>query len=195
MGFWTIRNKITFVGGAIVLAAVVLMIALNQVQSSKFGNQVSSLSERLVEADLDHIIQGVRNLVATQDTTLQLTVDQNLATGLYVLEKEGGLNQYTSHQIWQAVNQFNGETQEIDLPMLIVGTAWVGQNEDFNKTSPLVDQLAALAGGKVTLFQVMGEEGDLLRVATNVELMGNGQLAVLCRRFTRMERKTLLLLN
>jgi hypothetical protein len=58
---------------------------------------------------------------------------------------------------------------ELRLPQLTVGGAWVGQNTDPGVPTPVVDEVKGLVGGVATIFQRMNADGDMIRVATNVE--------------------------
>lgn len=71
---------------------------------------------------------------------------------------------------WKATNQLDKETKEVKLPKMLVGGAWVGQNDDASQPSPVVDGIAAKAGVPlVTLFQRINDAGDMLRIATTVK--------------------------
>ena len=59
----------------------------------------------------------------------------------------------------------------MELPKLMVGGAWLGQNRSTTVTTPVVDEVKHLVGATCTIFQRMNEQGDMLRVATNVEDM------------------------
>ncbi|WP_419788210.1 Cache 3/Cache 2 fusion domain-containing protein [Pseudodesulfovibrio sp.] len=45
---------------------------------------------------------------------------------------------------------------------------WFGQNIQPNVPTPLVDTIMKLTRTTCTVFQTMDEQGDLLRVATNI---------------------------
>ncbi|PKO12266.1 MAG: hypothetical protein CVU39_24790 [Chloroflexi bacterium HGW-Chloroflexi-10] len=169
MGFWTISRKLTIIGGAIIVVAIMIVIGVTQIAFNNYGKSVNNLTQNLVTSDLDHIIQGAYHLVNTQNRVLQDLLDKNSNTGLYILEKEGGLNTSTSTIIqWQIRNELSGESQEINLPSLIVGTTRVIKNEDPEQTSLWIDTLFELFGGRAVLFQVINPEGDLLRISSNI---------------------------
>ena len=69
---------------------------------------------------------------------------------------------------WKAVNQLTQEATEVDLPRMMVGQTWLGQNRDTGSVSPVVDRTRELVGCGCTIFQRMNEAGDMLRVCTNV---------------------------
>jgi methyl-accepting chemotaxis protein len=169
MGFWTISRKLTIIGGAIIVVAIMIVIGVTQIAFNNYGKSANNLTQNLVTSDLDHIIQGAYHLVNTQNRVLQDLLDKNSNTGLYILKKEGGLNTSTSTIIqWQIRNELSGESQEINLPSLIVGTTRVLKNDDPRQTSLWIDTLYELFGGRSVLFQVINPEGDLLRISSNI---------------------------
>ncbi len=57
---------------------------------------------------------------------------------------------------------------------MMVGSRWLGQNNHMGVDSPIVDMIKRLVGGTATIFQRMNDQGDILRVTTNVQkLDGN----------------------
>jgi signal transduction histidine kinase len=52
---------------------------------------------------------------------------------------------------------------------MYVGKTWLGQNASTSAATPVVDEVKKLVGCTCTIFQRMNENGDMLRVATNVQ--------------------------
>src|SRR5690606_15645941 len=82
-------------------------------------------------------------------------------------------NQYTNIQ---AVNQFSLDSKEIKIQLMRIGTSVININEDFNKYQPIIDDLKE-NNYTFTIFQRINEQGDMLRIATNVK-NNNGKRAV-----------------
>jgi methyl-accepting chemotaxis protein len=78
---------------------------------------------------------------------------------------------------WKAVNQFTGESQIVSLPKMFVGGNWLGQNYDSSVPSAVVDKVTRYTRDSCTIFQRMNEQGDMLRVCTNV-VAASGKRAV-----------------
>jgi methyl-accepting chemotaxis protein len=154
-------------GGA-VLASIVL-ITVGAWQSNVFGDQAEAEVRKLMDADLDHIAEGVYNLVKAQDEAVQLKVNHDLNVARHVLHREGSVTLSDEMITWAAVNQYTQEAIEVELPMMMVGGAWLGRNTDLETETLVVDEVKELVGGTATIFQRMNEQGDILRVATNVE--------------------------
>jgi ABC-type transporter Mla subunit MlaD len=124
----------------------------------------------LAETDLDHIVRGVRSLLASQHEVLQSSVTHALNVSRRLLEDAGGANLSTEDTVeWRAVNQFSKAAITISLPKMRVGDRWFGQNPGLETPTPIVDDVKELMGGTCTIFQRMNPTGDMLRVATNVE--------------------------
>lgn len=85
-----------------------------------------------------------------------------------VLSNCGGLQAGTRRVRWSAKDQFSGVSTSVGVPELHVGDTPVVHNDDPRRPSVLVDEVHALVGGAVTLFQRMDEAGAMLRVATTV---------------------------
>ena len=57
---------------------------------------------------------------------------------------------------------------------MLVNSTWLGMNRSADKPSAVVDRVKEIVGGTCTIFQRMNDDGDLLRVCTNVKkLDGN----------------------
>jgi methyl-accepting chemotaxis protein len=164
-----IRYKIMgmAMGGA-VLASIIL-VTVGAWQSNVFGDQAEAEVSKLMDADLDHITEGVYNLVKAQDEAVQLKVNHDLNVARHLLQNKGAVALSDDTMTWTAVNQYTQEAVEVELPMMLVGGTWLGPNTDLNTETPVVDEVKGLVGGTATIFQRMNEEGDILRVATNVE--------------------------
>ncbi len=161
--------KISLVGivGVLVTAAALLVLAAWQ--SAQYHRLAETEVNKLIDADLDHITQGVYNLVQTEDEAVQEQVNNNLNVARHILEHEGKVRLSSETLTWTAVNQFTTESQQIQLPKLIVGNLQVEPNDDPAVETPLVDEVVGLVGDTCTIFQRMNEKGDMLRVATAVK--------------------------
>ncbi|MCL4234305.1 MAG: methyl-accepting chemotaxis protein, partial [Deltaproteobacteria bacterium] len=78
---------------------------------------------------------------------------------------------------WPAENQFTKQARAVKLPRMTLGGTPVEPLSDFAKRAPVVDDVHDLIGTSCTIFQKMNDQGDLLRVATNVK-KADGKRAV-----------------
>jgi len=104
----------------------------------------------LSSRNLDHSLQGIHALCATQQESLQQTVDTALKVAHKLLQDGGGFQLADAETVeWRASNQFTQAPRVVSLPKATVGTTWLGQNRDPRTRSPLVDELHALTGQDV----------------------------------------------
>jgi len=98
--------------------------------------------------------------------TQKIGHDLNVARRFMRDAGEVSFSEKTVH--WEAVNQETKVGRRVDLPQMLVGDTWLGQNHDPAAVSPVVDAVKDLVGGTCTIFQRMNDAGDMLRVSTNV---------------------------
>ncbi|MGE4559802.1 MAG: Cache 3/Cache 2 fusion domain-containing protein [Desulfobulbus sp.] len=168
-----LNAKVALTGTACVLVTAVALVFLAVWQSREYNGLAQIEVDSLVNADLDHIAQGVLHLVRTENEAVQAQIDGNLKMARHFLDLKGGARLTGEKISWRAENQFTGESRDLLLPKLLFGDTWCGRNADFEVETPLVDKVASLVGASVTVFQKMNEQGDMLRVATTVRTKGN----------------------
>jgi methyl-accepting chemotaxis protein len=153
--------------GGIVLTAAVL-VGVGAVEGQRFGAQAEKSVTELAREDQDHVAEGVTRLVSAVGAEVQQSVNAAQQVAISELGQRGGLRFAPETVTWQATNQFTQAVSTVNLPRVTVGGTWLGQNRDLRAATPVVDDIRAMVGGTVTIFQRMNAAGDLLRVATNV---------------------------
>ena len=123
---------------------------------------------RMAYEDLDHIASSVNGMCKAQDELLQKMVDNSLNVAHKELALKGSVRFASDTVKWDAVNQFTKETQSVSIPKMLVGGTWLGKNTAAGDATPVVDQVRTQMDVTSTIFQRMNENGDMLRVATNV---------------------------
>lgn len=169
--------KVALLGAGSVVATAAVLVTLAVWQSGQYQTLAQHEVDRLLEADLDHITQGVRNLVRTEDEAVQQQVDCNLNVARHILAGAGGVSLSDEATLWKAINQFTNTSMEIQLPRMLVGGQWLRPNTAPDVTTPVVDDVKVLVGDSATIFQIMNEHGDMLRVATTIT-GPNGERAI-----------------
>ena len=163
-----IRTRLLLFG--IILTALPLLFALGLVVVQNTQNTATARTEsmNLADADFTHLLQNVYTLATTQ----QELIEKNLASSLNVVEdqarKRGGLSLGEEPVNWIATNQYSNEKMAVALPMMQVGTDWLGKINSKDLVVPVVDDVKNLVDTTCTIFQKMNDAGDMLRVATNV---------------------------
>jgi methyl-accepting chemotaxis protein len=173
----SMRWKVCAVAVAGCLVASIALLGVGARAANDFSGDARSLSKNQVDADVRHTMNGVQGLVQTQSQQIQQQVDYGLTLVDDMVATSGGAR-FTSDKVhWTATNQLSKEKSQIELPKMLFGSTWLGQNADPKVTTPIVDDSKRLAGVTTTIFQRINEKGDMLRVATAV-IGDNGNRAI-----------------
>ena len=164
-----IRTKLMLLGLGCIFATAISMVAVGVWQGNAFSAEAKGEVTRLVNADLDHIIAGVYDLISAQDESIQKKVNHDLTVARYILNNHGAIGLSSETVTWLATNQATQEETRIAVPKMLLNKQWLGQNRLMWAETPVVDQINRLVGGVATIFQRISDKGDLLGVATNVE--------------------------
>jgi len=168
--------KIALLGACSVMVTAAALVTLSVWQSGQYNALAQGEVDALIAADLDHITQGVYNLVRTENEAVQSQVDNNLNVARYILAAAGGVRPAgDAPVVWTVIDQSTRDVREVALPKLLVGEHWLGKNHDRTIETPVVDAVTRLVGETATVFQRMNARGDMLRVATTVQMAAQGR--------------------
>jgi GAF domain-containing protein/HAMP domain-containing protein len=170
-------TKILLFGISSVLLTVLVLVATVVWQSGQFNALAQDQFRQSAEADLAHIAEGAYNVVEAQDQVVQEQANSGLNVAQQLIHDAGGAKLADEKIDWQAANDATQQMMNIQLPKMYVGNTWLGKMTGRYDTTPIIDHAQILVGGNATIFQRMNEEGDMLRVATNV-LLPDGQRAI-----------------
>ncbi len=161
--------KFALTGAVSVLVTAAALVIIAIWQSGIYNKHAQQEVDILITTDLSHISQVVYNLVHTENEAVKLQVSSNLNVASYILSQYGKPALSKDTVKWQAKNQFTNEIQEITVPRFLIGNKWIEKNPDFAVKTPVIDDIIGIVGETATIFQRMNEQGDMLRVATNVK--------------------------
>ncbi|MBT0664720.1 Cache 3/Cache 2 fusion domain-containing protein [Geobacter pelophilus] len=161
--------KVSLLGAGSVMITAVALVLLAVWQSGQYNRLAQSEVDLLINADLDHITQGVYNLVRTENEAVQQQVNYNLNVARHLLASAGGISLSQDTVKWAAINQFTKQELQVQLPRMLVGNRWLGQNIEPGVKTIVVDNVTHLVGETATIFQRMNDNGDMIRVATTVQ--------------------------
>jgi PAS domain S-box-containing protein len=168
LGGLGLNTRVALLGvGSVLMTAVALVVAAVW-QSGQYNRLAQGEVDELIASDLDHIAQGIYNLVQTEDEAVQQQVDINLNIARHVLARSGGIVLSSEPVVWARLNQLTGEAVTVQLPKMLVGGRWLGKNSSPGIETPVVDDVTRLVGGTATIFQRLNARGDMVRVATTV---------------------------
>ena len=177
--YWrlSLRSKLLILGLGSVVIITLVMMALIANQSAGFNHLAQEEVNLQVGADLDHITQGVYELIKATDQMAKKQVSSDLNMALLLIENMGRVRVAEKLISWEAVDLFSSKTVAIELPKLFFGGHWLMQNPDPKIETPLVDEVQRLVGGSATVYQRVNDQGDMLGIATNI-LRQDGNRAI-----------------
>jgi methyl-accepting chemotaxis protein len=164
----SLRLRILIVGIAMTAIPIAVISAVVAWQNANMIEVAQSETTKLAHDELHQIAEGVFNMCQVHQKSLEKSVRADLNVAEKVFHDMGALGFSNEKVSWQAVNQYDRRVSVVELPKMLVGDTWLGQNRDENIASPIVDEVKRLVGGTCTVFQRMNEQGDMLRVCTNV---------------------------
>ena len=168
LGNLKLNVKVALLGAGSALITAIALVILAVWQSGQYNTLAQGEVDELVDADLNHITQGIYSLVQTENETVQQQVNYNLNVARHVLTNAGAVNLSNQTVTWTVIRPFTNEPVRIQLPKMMIGNQWLGQNTDPDVETAVVDEATRLIGEDATLFQRMNENGDMLRVATTI---------------------------
>ena len=163
-----IKHKIMAVGLIAALVPIFVTSIVTLQKKSDVNQTILEQMEDLSRNNISRISKDVYGLCQTTYDIIQMWVQNGLSTAEYILESNGGLSSSSSKMTWTAINQYTKSSSMVELPKLKIGNSFIEQNFDFNQSTPVVDEVQKKAGTTCTIFQRMNDEGDFIRVATNI---------------------------
>jgi len=165
----TTKQKIVGYFVVLLLATLFVMLAVMANQKAVVGRKVRAELDRMGRENIGQIAVDVYNLCKISNDLLQQKINGDLNVARYVLTRYGTVKLMEETVTWAAINQYTKEVENVRLPKMSFGGQWLGQNKDLAVPTPIVDDVKKLVGGTCTIFQRMNTDGDMLRIATNVE--------------------------
>ena len=167
------RSRITI----LTILAVIVPVLLIQIMSLVLQSRIAESAEKelidVAETNIEQIARDVYSICEAADEMMKVKNDISIRVLKTKIKDAGGASLSAERVNWEAKNQYSSDIREISLPKLLIGGVWLGQNQDLNTRTPIIDQVKEISGGTVTIFQKMDIEGNMLRVATNVPTKEN----------------------
>ena len=172
----SIRMRILVVSFSAVFITVIVFLATLSLEKK----DILAINNTIQSEMVDTIIQDWQRQADTLTRTLYRTcsiaqqqISNNFKTELNLAKEEikrmGGIWLDNRDVVaWDATNQLTRERVAISLPKMMLGISWFDQKKDFTVQTLLVDGLATMLGNTFTIYQRMNDDGDMLRIATNV---------------------------
>lgn len=172
----SIKTKI--VGLAVISSILISAVSLTVffIFSGRMSNSVSKDMLNISKTNLSNLVRNIYSSCQVADEVLNDLLFKKLNEAEDLINQKGKINISEEKAEWQITNQFTNQHSKIMLPKLNLGNKWLGQSRSFDSYQPIVDDLVE-NHFTVTIFQRINEQGDMLRVATNVKLE-NGERAI-----------------
>ena len=170
----TLRSWLLLFGITIAILPMIFNLMLSLMNNRKMTQVSAQQAMQLTYSDLDHIVENVHGMCQAQNGLAQQLINNALKTSRNILDEQGAVRFSKDESVtWNAINQFTKQIQQIDLPKMLVGEKWLGQNRSLVQPSLVVDKTRDLSVETCTIFQRMNSAGDMLRVCTNVKKLDN----------------------
>lgn len=167
------RSRITI----LTILAVVVPVLLIQIMSLVLQSRIAESAEKelldIAETNIEQIARDVYSICEATDEMMKIKNDIAIKLLKTRINEAGGASISGERINWKARNQYSSLTTDVTLPKLLIGGLWLGQNSEMNIPTPIIDKVKEIAGGTVTIFQRMDNDGNMLRVATNVPTNDN----------------------
>ncbi|MGQ9563022.1 MAG: methyl-accepting chemotaxis protein [Thermogutta sp.] len=156
---------LSVVGVLLTASVTVGLVVLNK---SRLGQQVRNEIDLLGQDSCRRIALDVRAMLEVYHQSLLNSLDRAAKAAENLAARHGAFRISDEKVVWQATNQFTGQVQNVELGKMFLGDNWLGQIKDMNEEATLVDEVRKLTGLTCTIFQRINNQGDMLRVCTNV---------------------------
>ena len=169
-----IRTKIVLLTVASCLILLFSFIGNIIYQEKIISEQVDQELDEIMLSNTKNVVQNVNSQLETLNEVLVSEVNNGLKVAWEVLSQKGDPSLDSQNSvIWDAVNQYSKEPTRVKIPRMLIGYEWLGQVSSLSMPALIVDETKQLVGGTATFFQRMNEQGDMLRICTNVEKLDN----------------------
>ena len=170
-------KRIALVAACPVLVALTVAGAVLFVQQRNLAREADGLVARQAQSETSKIAHCIFLMCAGSEARNQAELTRDLGVAHDLLRQAGGVHVAAETVAWRASNQLTKQLISVELPKLMVGSTWLGQNTDPSMPALIVDDARRMTGAFCTIFQRMNEEGDMLRVSTSV-IKSDGTRAV-----------------
>jgi methyl-accepting chemotaxis protein len=164
-----LKERIVGLALAAALLPVLVMSILIYTKKAQVRDMIEEEMGHMKRETIAQAALDVYHMCETANELIQQKVGYDLNVARKILNEKGRVELSEKKAAWKAINQFTSEETSVDLPEMMVGGVWLGQNTDFSQKTPVVDTVKNLVGGTCTIFQKINDKGDMLRVATNVK--------------------------
>lgn len=164
-----LQTKLVIYGIGMTVLPMLAATGIVMIQNHRMAKAAQEETQVLAGADLDHLCRGAYDLCRTQSDTISQMLGSSLNVARDLIRREGSVCLSDEQVDWTAVNQLTQQSQHVRLSKMKIGQVTLESNGSLQTSSPIVDAVRQLVGGTCTIFQRMNDDGDMLRICTNVQ--------------------------
>ncbi len=165
---FSIKQRIILIAVLSAVVPVVVSLLITYYQKENTATTIIDKMDVIKKKNVDQVAEDVYAMCKTIHELSITNVKSNLTVANYVMKQYGDLLHTAEIVKWTAINQDTKESKEVQLSGITLGATAIGKNYEVKLETPFIDRVAKLTGGTCTIFQRISEDGDMLRVATNV---------------------------
>ncbi len=168
-----VRSKIALMANICITLPLIIIISIIYLEKNVAAEENLALVDEMTTSSLTQISKNVYSICEAANSVIQSKLNSSLKLLDEKIDQRGGLKLSNSTVKWNAENQYSNEVQAVQLPRMMLGNTWLGQNADLDVRTPLLDNMAEIMDATFTIFQRINEQGDMLRVATTIKKEGH----------------------
>lgn len=156
---------------SVVIISILMVQTLNTKEELLEKNKTESMDQ------LDEISENIYRACEVSNSLISANLSNSLDYMTNLIDEKGGASFSGNPIEWDAVNQYTKRSKKYKLNSLQIGGISFNQNYVFSTKTPIVDEVSKYFPATYTIFQRINEDGDMLRVATNVKKL-DGKRAI-----------------
>ena len=169
----TLKSKIIALAVFSALLPVVANILFTFQMEESIAVGTNTELEKMARDTVSQVAEDVYTMCQTFDVLFKA---KSFAAGKYgelLIKNKGAVTLIASETVeWDMVDPVTKFVSKIYLPRIKLGNEPIERNYDPQKPALIVDDLAQAMGGVCTIFQIMNDAGDMIRVASSIKVDG-----------------------
>ena len=174
---FSLKGKLLLIGICLTVIPLCITCLATLRQTNRITQNATSSSLSESRKNLEQIVKSICTLCESRHHTVRQHVEVGLNIARTLLYDAGKVTFSEEVFPWTAVNQFTKDSEVVHLNRMMVGGIGLGPEDNKSDRYAIVDNAKQANGGTFTIFQRMNEQGDMLRISTNV-LKDDGTRAV-----------------
>ena len=165
-----LKTKVITLAFVAALLPIAVMTLLTFGQKHRIRAALSAELGAFLKENSAQIAKDVYQMCHSANELVTHAVRNDLNVAGELLKQKGGmvLSGGAETVTWSATNQSTKAKTSVTLPQVTVAGLALTPALDNATSLPVIDETVKLVGGTCTIFQRMNEQGDMLRIATNI---------------------------